>query len=127
MNTPGLIVGLGNPGKEYRDTRHNAGFTVVERLAARWGARWEPCEKFFAETAEVTRQECRWRLVKPVTFMNLSGECVGPMARFYRVPHNRLLIVVDDADLDLGVLRLRPQGSAGGHQDRKSTRLNSSH
>ncbi|MFM7101029.1 MAG: aminoacyl-tRNA hydrolase [Verrucomicrobiota bacterium] len=115
MQFLGLIVGLGNPGEAYRETRHNAGFMVVDRLAGRYRAGWRVERKFFAEVAEVDLGPGRVRLCKPQTFMNASGESVGPLARFHRVPAEQVLVVSDDADLPLGTLRLRPGGSSGGH------------
>jgi len=115
-----MIVGLGNPGPEYRETRHNAGFMVVDRLAVRWGGRWSSAPRFFADMAEAEFGGVRWRLVKPVTYMNLSGDSVGPLMAYYKVPLERLLVVVDDADLPLGTIRMRPEGSAGGHHGLES-------
>lgn len=111
----GLIVGLGNPGEEYRETRHNAGFMVVDLLADRHRAGWRSERKFFAEVAEVNLGGGRLRLCKPQTFMNASGESVGPLTQFYRIPAEQVLVVSDDADLPFGTLRLRPGGSPGGH------------
>lgn len=115
-----LIVGLGNPGSEYERTRHNAGFMLVERLAEKWRAGWRREKKFKAEVAATSHAGRKVLLVKPLTFMNLSGEAVGPLARFYRVPAANLLVVVDDADLVLGRSRLRPGGSPGGHHGLES-------
>jgi len=115
-----LVVGLGNPGREYAGTRHNAGFLLVEQLAARWRARWEVERKFSARMAKAEQGERRVLLCEPQTFMNASGETVGAMARFYRLPPQRVLVVVDDADLPFGHLRLRGQGSSGGHHGLES-------
>jgi peptidyl-tRNA hydrolase, PTH1 family len=115
-----LIVGLGNPGAEYVRTRHNAGFGVVERLADRWRANWTVERKFNARLAWVERGGRRVALCEPQTFMNCSGEAVGPIAAFYRVPLSQVLVAVDDADLPLGELRLRPSGSSGGHHGLES-------
>ena len=115
-----LIVGLGNPGAEYARTRHNAGFLVTERLAQRWQAAWSYERKFNARVASAQRAEERVLLCQPQTYMNSSGEAVGPLVAFYRVPLAGLLIVVDDADLPLGELRLRPNGSSGGHHGLES-------
>jgi len=115
-----LIVGLGNPGAEYTRTRHNAGFLVVERLAERWQASWGYEKKF---NSLMARADCPgWRvlLARPQTFMNSSGEAVGSLKDFFRVALTRLLVVVDDADLPLGELRLRPGGSSGGHHGLES-------
>jgi peptidyl-tRNA hydrolase, PTH1 family len=115
-----LIVGLGNPGPEYEQTRHNAGFLLVDQLADRWSADWKTEKKFKAEVAKVSPAGRRVILVKPQTFMNLSGKAVGPLGKFYRVPPGNVLVVVDDADLPLGKVRLRPDGSPGGHHGLES-------
>lgn len=115
-----LIVGLGNPGAEYAKTRHNAGFRVVERLAERWRVEWAYEKRFNARMARGQRGETQAVLCEPQTYMNSSGEAVGALAGFYRVPHGRLLVVVDDADLPLGELRLRAGGSSGGHHGLES-------
>jgi len=115
-----LIVGLGNPGADYARTRHNAGFMVVERLAERWRADWTYEKKFEARLARAERSERRALLCEPQTYMNASGEAVAAVAGFYRLPAARLLVVVDDADLPLGCLRLRPGGSSGGHHGLES-------
>ena len=115
-----LIVGLGNPGAEYAKTRHNAGFLLVEKLAERWKAGWTLEKKFNARVAKAERNEGRVRLCEPQTFMNSSGESVGPLIQFFRVPHNRLLVAVDDADIPFGEIRLRPGGSSGGHHGLES-------
>jgi PTH1 family peptidyl-tRNA hydrolase len=115
-----LIVGLGNPGSDYTRTRHNAGFQVVERLAERWRARWTTERKFNARLARADRGESRGLLCEPQTYMNSSGEAVAAVKEFYRLPVARLLVVVDDADLPVGNLRLRPGGSSGGHHGLES-------
>jgi len=115
-----LIVGLGNPGADYARTRHNAGFQVTDRLAERWRANWAYEKKFNARLASVQRNERRILLCEPLTYMNASGEAVGTVMAFYRVPTPGLLVVVDDADLPLGELRLRPGGSSGGHHGLES-------
>ncbi len=115
-----LIVGLGNPGAEYAQTRHNAGFELVERLAREWRANWELERKFQARIAKAERDGRRLLLVQPLTFMNLSGEAVGAVSGFYRVKPERVLVAVDDADLPLGQVRLRPGGRSGGHHGLES-------
>lgn len=110
-----LIAGLGNPGAEYAKTRHNAGFLLVEKLAGQWRAAWTGERKFAARLARVERPGGKVLLCEPQTFMNLSGEAVGAVVKFYQLPLNRLLVVVDDADLPLGEIRLRPGGGSGGH------------
>jgi PTH1 family peptidyl-tRNA hydrolase len=115
-----LIVGLGNPGGEYAKTRHNAGFLLVQKLAERWKANWTLEKKFNARMARTEHDDSRVLLCEPQTFMNSSGETVGPLVGFYRVPLKQLLVVVDDADLPLGEIRLRPSGSSGGHHGLES-------
>jgi len=115
-----LIVGLGNPGAEYAKTRHNAGFMVAELLAERWRARWTTERKFQARVARGKHGEHRVLLCEPQTFMNASGEAVAAVVRFYQVATESLLVVVDDADLPLGEIRLRPGGSSGGHHGLES-------
>jgi PTH1 family peptidyl-tRNA hydrolase len=115
-----LIVGLGNPGADYAKTRHNAGFLLVQKLAERWKANWTLDKKFNARVARADRSEGRVLLSEPQTFMNSSGESVGPLMQFFRVPLNRLLVAVDDADIPFGEIRLRPSGSSGGHHGLES-------
>jgi len=115
-----LIVGLGNPGAEYSRTRHNAGFLVADRLAERWQAAWTYERKFNARLASAQRNSRRALLCEPQTYMNSSGEAVGAVVAFYRVLLAGLLVVVDDADLALGEIRLRPGGSSGGHHGLES-------
>jgi peptidyl-tRNA hydrolase, PTH1 family len=110
---PALIVGLGNPGKEYADTRHNVGFRTVEELARRARLTWEK-PRLKAEQARGTIAGREVVLAKPQTYMNLSGVSVVQLVRWYKVPLDQLLIVHDDLDLPFGQLRLRAEGSAGG-------------
>jgi PTH1 family peptidyl-tRNA hydrolase len=111
-----LIVGLGNPGRNYARTRHNVGFMLTDLLAERWRAgNWAERKKFKSRVARVERDGRQVILAQPQTFMNASGEAVGAMMQFYRVPAGRLVVAVDDADLPLGELRLRASGSSGGH------------
>ena len=114
-----LIVGLGNPGEKYERTRHNVGFLVVDALAERLGV---PVQKLkhraLTNTVRLAGQKAL--LMKPVTYMNLSGEAVGDAARFYKLPPERVLVISDDTALPLGKLRLRKGGSAGGHNGLKS-------
>ena len=115
-----LIVGLGNPGADYAKTRHNAGFLLVEKLAEQWKANWTNERKF---QARVARADCAGKkvlLAEPQTFMNLSGEAVGALVKFYQLPLEKILVVVDDADLPLGEIRLRPGGGTGGHHGLES-------
>ncbi len=115
-----LIVGLGNPGAAYARTRHNAGFLLVHRLAGKWQAVWTLEKKFNARVARADRSGQRVLLCEPQTFMNSSGEAVAPMVAFFQIPLERLLVVVDDADLPLGEIRLRAGGSSGGHHGLES-------
>ena len=112
---PFLIAGLGNPGRQYRNNRHNIGFLLVDRLAARLGVSFSRLES----KALVTKGEYRDRrliLAKPQTFMNLSGLAVASLMRFYKVPLENLLVAYDDVDLPLGMLRLRPDGGSAGQK-----------
>lgn len=110
-----VVVGLGNPGLKYAGTRHNVGFEVVAELARRQGAS-KPKVKYEAELAEATLGSEKVLLVAPQTYMNLSGRTVQPLVDFYQLPLDDLLVVCDDLNLDLGRLRLRPGGSAGGQK-----------
>jgi PTH1 family peptidyl-tRNA hydrolase len=115
-----LIVGLGNPGAEYAQTRHNAGFLLVEKLAAQWKTGWTNERKFAARIAKAERSGKRVLLCEPQTFMNLSGETVGALKDFYQLPLKQILVAVDDADLPFGEIRLRASGSSGGHHGLES-------
>jgi PTH1 family peptidyl-tRNA hydrolase len=115
-----LIVGLGNPGVEYANTRHNAGFLLVEKLAAKWKCDWANERKFEARIAKSERSGKRVLLCEPQTFMNLSGETVGALKDFYQLPLKQLIVAVDDADLPFGEIRLRASGSSGGHHGLES-------
>src|SRR6185503_15557337 len=120
MENSYLIVGLGNPGRQYARTRHNAGFMVLERLALAWRVEWRAEKKFHARTARTERDGRKVILCQPDTYMNASGEAVGPLASFLKLPPQQLLVVVDDADLAFGQLRLRPDGRSGGHHGLES-------
>src|SRR5438034_8849239 len=109
-----VIVGLGNPGPKYRGTRHNVGFDVIDYLARGPGASAFR-SRFAAQVAELTEVGQQVLLVKPETFMNLSGRCVREVVDFYKAPLDALLIVCDDINLPLGKLRVRAKGSHGGH------------
>jgi PTH1 family peptidyl-tRNA hydrolase len=115
-----LIVGLGNPGADYAKTRHNAGFALADLLAKRWRVEWRATKKFQARVARAGPDGRKILLCEPQTFMNASGEAVGAMVKFYRLPLTGLLVAVDDADLPLGEIRLRPRGSSGGHHGLES-------
>jgi len=120
MDDTFLIVGLGNPGAEYANTRHNAGFLLVDKLAARWKCDWAGEKKFQARIAKIVRDGRRIFLCQPQAFMNASGETVGALVDFYQLPLAQLLVAADDADLPLGTLRLRGEGSSGGHHGLES-------
>jgi PTH1 family peptidyl-tRNA hydrolase len=115
-----LIAGLGNPGEEYAGTRHNIGFMLAERLARKWGAPWKSEKKFQSRMARTERDGRKILLCQPQTFMNDSGEAVGALRRFYQLTNEQLLVAVDDADLPLGQIRLRSEGSSGGHHGLES-------
>jgi PTH1 family peptidyl-tRNA hydrolase len=112
-----LVVGLGNPGRQYEGTRHNVGFAALDVLARRHGVDWE--------SARAEALIGKWRaegtlLVKPLTFMNLSGRAVLDLLQFYKVDPRDLFVIVDEVQLELGRLRARPSGSSGGHNGLKS-------
>ena len=114
-----FVVGLGNPGEKYRGTRHNAGFEVLDAVAAR--------HQLTFETTPAEALAARWRrpddvvlLIMPLTFMNLSGQAVGELVRYYKVPIDDVLIVCDDVHLPLGRLRVRASGTEGGHNGLRS-------
>lgn len=111
-----LVAGLGNPGRTYQGTRHNAGFAVVDELSRRTNAAWRYAKDFNAEWAEASIGGAPVKLLKPLTFMNLSGASVGPVVRFYKLELPSIMIVVDDMDLPTGTLRIRSNGSAGGQK-----------
>jgi PTH1 family peptidyl-tRNA hydrolase len=115
-----LIVGLGNPGRDYARTRHNAGFLLLDTLAEAWRVEWAARRKFNARVARADRGDRRIFLCEPETYMNASGEAVSALMKFYKVSPPHLLVAVDDADLPLGTLRLRPDGSSGGHHGLES-------
>ena len=112
-----LIVGLGNPGSKYHGTRHNVGFEVVDEVARRWDILFQsaPADAVLAKSPGVPGEREAAILVKPLTFMNRSGLAVGALQRYYRVAQSDLLVVTEDVNLQLGRLRARRQGSAGGH------------
>lgn len=113
-----LIAGLGNPGREYEGTRHNAGFAVLDELASRLGASFSKEAKWDAHVAKVPGSDLV--LLKPATFMNLSGEAVAGYARFYRIHHGSVLVVADDVALPPGTIRLRREGGSGGQKGLES-------
>ncbi|MGB1271480.1 MAG: aminoacyl-tRNA hydrolase [Endozoicomonas sp.] len=110
-----LVVGLGNPGAQYEDTRHNAGFWFVEQLARQYEATLQPEKKFFGHTARISVNGEDVRLLNPVTFMNRSGQAVGAIATFFKIQPKSILVVHDELDLPAGVGRLKQGGGHGGH------------
>ena len=113
-----LVVGLGNPGREYARNRHNVGWLVADELAQRLGGSWR--SKFSGSLAEVRLGDHRLALLKPETFMNDSGRPVSAAMRFFKLPAESVLVVHDDADLDLGRLQLRKGGGLAGHNGLRS-------
>lgn len=113
------IIGLGNPGTQYRNTRHNSGFDVIDALAQRCGTTLKTSKFQSLISTEVVKDE-KVVLVKPQTFMNLSGRSVQAVMAYYDLAPNDVLVVYDDYNLDLGRVRFRPTGSAGGHNGIKS-------
>ncbi len=118
---PKVIVGLGNPETKYDKTRHNIGFEVVDYLADKWGFTWQKNTKFnalFTEGFTPNRQKIK--LVKPLTYMNRSGQTVRAVLDWYKLDNDCILVIYDDMDLPFGKIRLRLSGSAGGHNGMKS-------
>ncbi len=112
-----LIAGLGNPGPRYADSRHNIGFLVLDELARRWGADVSRYDRHFEGLlGEATVQGETVLLLKPATYMNLSGRSVAATARYYKLPAEAVLVIYDDLDLPVGQLRVRAAGSSGGHK-----------
>ena len=114
-----IIVGLGNVGKQYESTRHNAGFLAIDRIAERSGVKIDRV-KFHSLVAEANIAGARVLLMKPTTLMNKSGVAAGEAASFYKIPPERVLILHDEISFDPGVIRIRRKGSAGGHNGLKS-------
>ena len=114
-----LIVGLGNPGQKYEHTRHNMGFLTVDLLAEKLGVKLNKV-KFKAAYNIVKFAGCKCLVMKPQTYMNLSGEAVREAAQFYKIPADHVLVIYDDVSLPVGKLRVRPTGSAGGHNGIKN-------
>lgn len=110
-----LIVGLGNPGSEYRDTRHNAGFWWLDDVVQLSGANLRPEARFHGETARASVHGHAVRLLKPTTYMNRSGQSVAALTGFYRIPVESILVVHDEIDLEPGIVRLKQGGGHGGH------------
>ncbi|MBQ8504315.1 MAG: aminoacyl-tRNA hydrolase [Clostridia bacterium] len=114
-----LIVGLGNPGRQYETTRHNAGFICLDMLTEKYGVKVNKL-KFKALIGEVRLGGARCLLMKPQTFMNLSGEAVRDAVEFYKIPPERIIVIFDDISLEPGKLRIRRKGSAGTHNGMKN-------
>lgn len=114
-----LIVGLGNPGAKYDRTRHNAGFRALDMLSKKLSCRVDK-GKFQSLTGQCSHGGMKLVLLKPQTYMNLSGDAVAQAARFYKLPPERIIVLYDDISLDPGRLRIRADGSAGGHNGIKS-------
>ena len=114
-----LVAGLGNPGQKYQNTRHNMGFLTVELLAEQKGVKLNKV-KFKSAYNILDFAGCRCLVMKPQTYMNLSGEAVREAAQFYKIPAERVLVIYDDVSLPVGKLRVRPSGSAGGHNGIKN-------
>lgn len=116
-----IIVGLGNPGREYEKTPHNVGFRSIDLLCASLGGSWRCESKQKADTAKAVSPSGEMLLlIKPATFMNLSGDAVAPLASFFKVRPADVIVLVDDVNLAPGRIRIRPAGSAGGHNGLKS-------
>lgn len=118
--TPALVAGLGNPGSEYADHRHNIGFQVVEALARSHALTFARRKEIKAHVAEGRIAGRDVLLAKPQTYMNLSGRPVGRLQRMYEIPPEQILVVYDDLDLPLGRVRMRPEGGSGGHKGMRS-------
>ncbi len=110
-----VIAGLGNPGSQYRNTRHNIGYTIVDQLATKYGATWKHEARFEAEVAVIQYEERKLMLLKPQTFMNASGRSLGTVLRYRKLHAESMLVIYDDLTLDLGRIKLSVNGSAGGH------------
>lgn len=115
-----LIAGLGNPGRQYRNTRHNAGFILIDFLVTEFKTRMSKMQSN-AMTATFDNGDAKVILAKPQTFMNLSGQSVAALVRFYKIPLEHILIAHDDIDLPIGTLRIRPGGGSGGQKGLAST------
>ena len=114
-----MIVGLGNPGRQYEDTRHNVGFITMDMLSDKYGAKINKL-KFKSLMGEGRIEGKRCLLLKPQTFMNLSGEAVRDAAQFYKIPPENIIVIFDDISLEPGKLRIRRKGSHGGHNGMKN-------
>ena len=116
MNAPlSLIIGIGNPGPQYADTRHNVGVWFVEKLAANFGGEFREEKKFFGSICTLNYQNRELKLLIPDTFMNESGKSVGAFVNFFKIPHQRILVAHDELDLTTGIVRLKQNGGLAGH------------
>jgi len=115
-----LIVGLGNPGKKYERTRHNVGFLVLDELVNLANEKFKIKKEVLGNVAEISIENRKVILLKPNTFMNLSGEAVAKAVKLWREPKNKVVIIFDDVNLPVGKIRVRTEGSAGGHNGMKS-------
>ena len=115
-----IVVGLGNPGLKYEFTRHNIGFRIVDSLARDMGTEFKKVKSYYSLISRGTINNHKVMLVKPQTFMNLSGRAVSKVVSYYQIPHQDLLIIYDDLNLELGQIRIRKKGSAGGHKGMES-------
>ena len=114
-----LIVGLGNIGQEYAQTRHNAGWWMLDELAATWGVSFREDKKYYAEVAKANTPQGEVWLMKPSTYMNKSGQAVGALANFFKIPVSDLLVLHDELDIPPGHVRLKKGGGNGGHNGLK--------
>ena len=114
-----LIVGLGTPGPEYEDTRHNAGFWLLDQLAQQWHSHWQDDRKFCGHLIRSTRPSGEIRLLKPQTYMNLSGQAVQAVASFYKIQPQEILVIHDELDLEPGRIKFKLGGGNGGHNGLK--------
>ncbi|MDO6459561.1 aminoacyl-tRNA hydrolase [Granulosicoccaceae sp. 1_MG-2023] len=116
-----LIAGLGNPGPQYEETRHNAGFWFLDELAARYQGVFRPDKQFAGEVCKVRVGQRTVTLLKPMTFMNRSGQSIASLAAYYRIPAERVLVVHDELDLPVGAVRIKQGGGHGGHNGLRDT------
>jgi PTH1 family peptidyl-tRNA hydrolase len=121
MSSVKLIVGLGNPGGEYQQTRHNAGFWFVEEVARQMGGQFRPETKFLGAASRIQANGQDFWLLMPTTFMNRSGQSIQALAKFYKIQPQEILVVHDELDLEPGVVRLKQGGGHGGHNGLRDT------
>lgn len=110
-----LIAGLGNPGKSYQETRHNVGFQVLDSYVLAAGVNWKSEPKFLSDLCSLKRGPSNFHLIKPQTFMNLSGDALRKCTDYYKVPADQVIVVYDDVGLELGRLKINQEGGSGGH------------